>query len=214
MLLCVSSWAQSNSIVSEASPKLKKFLSDNPEAANVFTNAIANAFSNRTVRLFYFYSNDDSEARAFHFYPTMAGSPDVMLCIRENQTPLDEFITTLFETLNSKSESAFTELSQNAYSGTITREQFAKEILRYEFDATTNTRSILLTLKFGTNEITDSDYYRRFIECPTNFDGFLTYSKKASPDRDVMKEYELKYDWLRKMYLDSNSSSNSVAPKN
>src|SRR5271157_5475011 len=102
-------------------------------------------------------------------------------------------------------------MSQNAYSGTITREKFAKVILRYEFEATTNTRSILLALKFGTNEIADSDYYRRFIECPTNFNGFQKYSKKTSHDRDVMREYELKYDSLRKMYFDSNSTSNSPA---
>jgi hypothetical protein len=211
MLLSVSSWAQQNNIISEASPKLKKFLLDNPEAAKIFTNAISNTFANRTVRLYYFYSDDESEARAFHFYPNMAGSPDVMLCIRENQTSLDEFITTFFETLNSKNESGFTALSQNAYSGTITREQFAKGILQYEFEATKNTRSILLTLKFGTKEINDSHYYGRFIECPTNFDDFLAYSKKVSQDRDVMKEYELKYDSLRKMYNDSNSASNSPA---
>jgi len=209
ILLCVSSLAQSN-IFSEASPKLKNFLSENPEAAKVFTNAIANAFSNRTVRLFYFYSDDESVARAFHFYPNTVGTPDVMLCIRENQTPLDEFITTLFETLNTKKESAFAELSQNAYFGKITKEQFAKGIIRNEFEATKSVRSTLLTLKFGTNEIREAYYYQKYIECPTNFDDFLTYSKKVS-QRDAMKEYELKYDSLRKMYNDSNSASNSPA---
>ena len=212
MLFCVSSLAQSNSIVSETSPKLNKFLSDNPDAAKVFTNAIANAFSNKTVQLFYFYSNDESQARAFHFYPNTVGSSDVMLCIRENQTPLDEFVTTLFETLNTKNESAFAELSQNAYSGTITKEQFAKGILQNEFEATKNVHSILLELKLGTNEVNESYYYGKFVECPTNFNGFLTYTKKVSQNRDVMKEYELKYDSLRKMYFDS--LSNSVAPKN
>jgi hypothetical protein len=211
MLCCVSSWAQSNNIVNEASPNLKKFLLNDPEAAKVFTNAIVNAFSNKTVQLFYFYSNDESQARAYHFYPNQVDSPDVMLCIRENQTPLDEFITTLFETLNTQKETAFTELSQNAYYGNITKEQFAKGVLRNEFEATKSIRSILLTLKFGTKEINDSHYYGRFIECPTNFDDFLAYSKKVSQDRDVMKEYELKYDSLRKMYNDSNSASNSPA---
>jgi len=210
MLFCVSSWAQSN-IVSEASPKLKKFLSDNPKAAKIFTNAISNAFSNRTVRLFYFYSNDDSEARAFHFYPNTAGCPNVMLCIRENQTPLDEFITTLFEILNSRNENAFANLFQDAYLGTKSREQFATEISRYEFEATKDTRSILLALKLGKREINESDYYRKFVECPTNFDGFLSYSRKVSPQRDAFTEDELKYDSLRKMYNESNSASNSPA---
>jgi hypothetical protein len=208
MLFCVSSWAQNN-IVREASPKLQKFLSDNPVAAKVFKNAISNAFSNRTVRLFYFYSDDDSEAPAFHFYPNTAGSPDVMLCICENQPPLDEFITTLFETLNSRNENAFENLFQDAYLGTKSREQFATEISRFEFEATKDTRSILLTLKFRKKEINESYYYRKFIECPTNFDGFLSYSRRVSPHRDAITEYELKYDSLRKMYHETNSVSNS-----
>jgi hypothetical protein len=213
MLLCVSSWAQSN-ILGGASPKLKKFLSDKPQAAKIFTNAISSAFSNRTVQLFYFYSEDDSTPWAYHFYPNQAGSPEVMLCVRENQTPLDEFITTLFEIENSKNEDNFTKISQDAYYGTISREQFAKDVLQYEFEATKDTRAILLALKLGKKETGNSYYYPRFLECPTNFDGFLSYSKNASTNRDVMKEYELKYDRVRKMYFDSNASSNSIAPKN
>jgi len=194
-----------------ASPKLKKFLSDYSETAKIFTNAVSNAFSNKTVRLYYFYSDNDSEARCFHFYPNRAGMPEVVLCVRENQAPLDEFICVLFETLNSKNESEFWKLFQDASLGNISREQYAKEILQHEFEATKNTRAILLTLKFEKKETGESHYYREFAECPTNFDDFLTYSKKLSQDRDVLKEYELQYGSLRKMYIDSNSSSNSPA---
>ena len=208
MLLCVSSLAQSN-IVGTLSPKLKKIMLDHPEAAKILTNAISNSFSNKTVRLFYFYSDDGSEAKAFHYYPNTIGLPEVVLCVRENQSPLDEFITILFETLNSNGESSFAKLSQDAYYGTITREQFAMGILQYEFEATKNTRAALLTLEFGKKEINESYYYRKFAECPTNFDGFLSYSKKISPQREAFKEYELKYDSLRKIYNDSNSLTNS-----
>jgi hypothetical protein len=213
-LLCAPSWAQSSNVASEVSPKLKKFLSDNPQVAKLFTNTISTVSSNRTIQIFYFYSDNESEARSFHFYPNTTGFPDVMLCVRENQTPLDEFITVFFEIQNSKGENYFQNLEQEAYYGTISRERFAKEILQNEFQATTNVRSTLLSLRLPTNDIVNSDYYQSFKECPTNFEGFLKYSKKASPDRDVVKEYESKYDSLRKMYLDSNSPSNSVAPKN
>jgi hypothetical protein len=216
MLFCVSSWAQSSNVVSEVSPKLNKFLSDNPAAIKILTNAISSVFSNRTARLLYFYSNDKSEfeARAFHYYPNVVGQPEITLCVRENQSPLDEFIAILYETLNSKGEPGFTKLSQDAYYGTISREQFAKEVRRYEFEAIKITQAALNTLKFSKKEINGSFYYRRFIECPTEFADFLTYSKKISPNRDLDKEYELQYDSLRKMYFDSNSTSNSVAPTN
>jgi hypothetical protein len=189
-------------------------MSDHPQAEKILTNAFSSAFAKKTVGLYYFYSYDESQPRSFHYYPDNVGWPEVVLCVRENQNPMDEFITLLFETLNSKSEDGFTKLGQEAYLGTISKEQFAKEVLRYEFETTKNTRATLLKLKFGKKETKDSDYYRRFIECPTNFDDFLSYSKKVSQSRDVMKEYELKYDSLRKMYTDSNSSSNSVVPKN
>jgi len=91
----------------------------------------------------------------------------------------------------------------------LAREQFATEISRFEFEATKDTRSILLTLKFRKKEINESYYYRKFIECPTNFDGFLSYSRRVSPHRDAITEYELKYDSLRKMYHETNSVSNS-----
>jgi hypothetical protein len=214
MVLCASSWAQGSNVIGEVSPKLKTFLSDNPVAIKILTNAISSAFSNRTARLLYFYSNDKSEfeARAFHYYPNVVGQPEITLCVRENQIPLDEFIAILFETLNSKGEPGFTKLSQDAYYGTISREQFAKEVRRYEFEAIKNTQAALITLKFSKKEINGSFYCRRFIECPTDFADFLTYSKKISPNRDLDKEYELQYDSLRKMYYvnhDSDSLSNS-----
>jgi hypothetical protein len=186
-------------------------MSEYPQAEKILSNAFSNAFSNKTVGLYYFYSNNESQPRAYHYYPNTVGWPDVVLCVRENQNPMDEFTTLLFETINSKSEDGFTKLEQEAYLGTIPREQFAKEIVRCEFEATKSTRDALFTLKLKRKEINGSDYYRSFAECPTNFDDFLSYSKKLSSQRDVLKEYELKYDSLRKMFSDSNSASNSPA---
>ena len=208
-LLCASSWAQQSNIISGVSPKLKKFISNYPEAAKIFTNAISDAFSNKTVRLYYFYSNDESEVRYLHYYPNTVGLPEVALCIRENQCPLDEFIGILYETINSKNESAFTKLSQEAYLGTISKEQFSKHILQYEFEAGTSTRAALLTLKLRKAETDESDFYHSFTECPTNFDDFLPFCKKVYPQWRGDKDYEIKYDSLRKMYSDFNSASNS-----
>jgi len=213
MLLCASSWAQDNNILSTVSPKLKQLVSHYPETLKVLTNALSNAFSNKTVRLYYFYSDDESEARAFHYYPNTAGLPEIVLCVRENQKPLDEFASILFETLNSKCEGGFAKLFQDASSGAISREEFAREILQYEFEAIKNTRDLLATLKFGKKDINESYYYGRFIECPNEFENFLLYSKKVSPRRDAFEEYELKYDSLRKMNGDLNSFSNSPASK-
>lgn len=191
---CVGSWAQ-NTFESHLSPKLRQFLIEHPGAMNALTNSVSEAFSNRTCSVLYFYKENSSEARAYHFYPNTIGLPDVMLCVSEQQKPLDEFITLLFEALNSRGEARFTELSNAARSGTVSRSQFAREILRQELEATKSTREIVLKLKLGKKEKTE--FYRIFAECPNDFDPFLAYSKRIG-NRDVVKEYETKYDQLRK----------------
>jgi hypothetical protein len=208
LLVCASSLAQTNDIIRTASPKLKKFISDHPESGKTLDNALSTAFSNRTCCLFYFYSDTESEPRAFHYYPQSAGLPEVVICVRENQNAIDEFITVFYEIVNSKNEIGFAKINQDAGLGTITREQYAERILQLEFEAAKAVRSTLLTLKFEKKETDASYYYRKFTECPTtDFQTFLSYSKKVSPQRDAFKEYELKFDSLQKMRRGSNSSA-------
>jgi hypothetical protein len=212
LLLCASASAQTNNIVPTASPKLKKFISDHPESGKTLDNALANAFSNRTCSLFYFYRDTESEPRAYHYYPNTAGMAEVVICVRENQKAIDEFITILYEIVNSRNESGFQKIIQDACSGTITREQYAERILKLVFVATKAVRATLLTLKFQKEETDPSYYYRKFIECPTtDFQTFLSYSKKVSPQRDAFKEYEQKFDSLQKMYRESNPPASSRA---
>src|SRR2546430_1714706 len=69
VLVCPLLWAGDTNFLSSVSPNLRKFLLDHPTAMKVLTNALSEAFSNRTVRLYYYYSDDPGERRANHFYP-------------------------------------------------------------------------------------------------------------------------------------------------
>ena len=195
---CVWSWAQQNAFEPSLSPKLRQFLSKHPDATTSLTNSVSEAFSNRTCSVYYFYTDAPSEPRAYHFYPTTIGAPDVVLCVSEQQKPLDEFITLLFETLNSRGEARFSELTEAAKAGTISRSEFAREILRQEFEATKSTREKILALKLRNKEKSTSHYYQLYTKCPGDFDGFLTYAKRMSDNRDAFKYYEAEYDTLRK----------------
>jgi hypothetical protein len=200
LLLCVSSWAQQTNVLNSnysVSPKLRQFIIDHPGASKMLTKALSEAFSNRTVQLYYFYSDDESIPRAYHYYPSESV---VGICIRENQQPVDEFITFLFEVLNSEGEKHFQEIIQKAKSGTISKTNFATEILKVEFEAVKRTRDLIGNLKLNKKEISESDYYNRFVECPNKFEAFLSYTKKVSlhGDRDSIKDYETQYDLLRK----------------
>jgi hypothetical protein len=189
--------AQQSSLESRMSPKLHQFMKDHPAASASLQSSFSEVFSNRTVWVFYFYTGDDSEARAFHFYPNTVGLPEVTICVCENQQPADQFITMLFEVLNARGEKRFNELADEARARSIPKAEFVREVLRQEFEATKRTRDLVLAIKFSRKEKSASHYYRLFAECPTTFDDFLSYTKRVSGKRDAMKEYEAKYDSLR-----------------
>ena len=59
----------------------------------------------------------------------------VLITIRENQQPADEFICLIFEALNSEGEKHFQEIIKRAEPGILSRTNFASEILKVEFEA-------------------------------------------------------------------------------
>jgi hypothetical protein len=179
------------------SPKLKSLLASNA-ARTALSNACNAAFSGRTVGLYYFYSDNDAVPRAYHYYPNTIGQAAVVICVRENQEPWDELTSLVFELINSKSEKQFTELYERAKAGTVSRDEFGKAMLRLEFEAVKATRDLVRGFSLSPQEKQKSYYYTRFVDCPNDFDAFLSYTKKVSPKRDPIKDYESQYDALRK----------------
>ena len=194
-----SSRAQETNFLGSVSPKLRKLCLHNPPAWTMLTNTISAVFTNKSVSVHYYYSDDEAKPRAFHYYPRTIGMSEVVVCVRENQQPWDEFITIVYELLNSRSESRFGALCDQARVGTISKAEFAKEMMRAEFEAVRAMHDLLGKLKLSENEASGSWYYGRFIGCPNDFEGFLSYRKKVSPQIDPIKQYEAHYDALRKL---------------
>jgi hypothetical protein len=199
-LLCFTSNAEGSWIEGRLSPKLTKLLNDYPAALKVLTNAFAESFTNRAVGVFYYYSNNKDEPRASHFYPATYGSPEVCICVEENQHPLDEFITLLYETLNARGEARFKKLTEEARAGTVSKDEFVRGVLKIEFEATSTTRDILASLSFKQKEIRGAYYHKLFKGCPQDFKGFLAYTKDVSAGRgwDAFQFYGKEYDALHK----------------
>ena len=199
ILACPLLQAADTNFLTSVSPNLKKFLIGHRPAMHVLTNALAETFSNRTVRLYYYYSDDPDDRGAGHFYPNTVGMPDIVICVAQNAYPVDEFIGILYETLNSRGQKRFEELVGKARSGTISKPDFAKGILKIEFDALITARELLLRVRLGKKEIKHSHYYRSFVDMPTDFDRYLTWQKSLFPtNHGPMEEYESNYDLLRK----------------
>lgn len=181
-------------IVTNVSPKLRQFLVDHPAALRTLTNVFSEAFAQRTPWIYYFYSDDESLARASHDYPS---DSDVAIYLRENQEPLDEFICLVFEARNSTSEKQFLALFDKARTGVISRHDFALAFARLEFNAAKQTRDLLKNLKLAERDRKRSHDYQRFAALPDDFDQFLDYTKKLSPSKDLLRESEAKYDLLQ-----------------
>ncbi|MDB6016687.1 MAG: hypothetical protein JWR19_1176 [Pedosphaera sp.] len=118
--------------------------------------------------------------------------------IRENQQPIDEFISLLFEIVNSTGEKQFLALSAKAEAGTISKSDFVRDVGIEEFKATKRVRDLLRKMTFNKNETLNSYFYKRFKDTPDDYEAFDLYSKKVSPNRDVTKDVESEYDFLQK----------------
>src|SRR6266404_4266178 len=157
-VLSLPAWSQQTDFFTP-SPKLKLLLAGSPPARTALSNACAGAFSGRTVGLYYFYSDTDAVPRAYHYYPNTVGQAAVVICVRENQEPWDELICLVFELLNSKSEKQFGGLFERARAGTITRDEFARAALRFEFEAVKTTREVVRGFPLSRKERQKSHYY-------------------------------------------------------
>jgi hypothetical protein len=195
-LCCQSVWAQEGNFQYKFSPKLQQFLMSHPDARQVLTNVTSETFSNKLIQIYYFYTDDESTPKAFHYYPT---ETVVGIGVRENLQPLDEFTCLTFEAINAQGEKRFREICQMAGSGQISRSDFAQEILKQEFKAAKKARDLLKGLKLGKKEKTGASAYENLLGCPDKFEDFLIYTKKvSSADRDPIEEYEKQYDSLRR----------------
>jgi hypothetical protein len=197
VLSCFAGWAQQQNFFDTVSPKLNKFLASNPAAYKTLTNALTETFSTNSLLIHYFYSGNEAEARAYHFYPQVAGMPDVIICVRENQTALDEYISILFEAINARGQPRFLQLVDAAKSGTISRNDFVHGILKIEFEATKAIKELLISLKLSRKDCKGSYFYDRFANGPTTYEEHRAYVKKVSPQRDAIGHYEKTYDELR-----------------
>ena len=192
--LSVASAAQTT-LDLQLSPKLRLFLAGNPSAHQTLTNCFDQTLKNRPIQVYYFYSDDESIPRASHCYPDQR---ILGFIIRENQEPLDEYVSVLLEVVNLGEEKRFLELWRKADAHKISKSDFVREVQKTEFPAMKKTRDLLMGLNLGTNDVAKSEFYWRLRGIPDDFDEFLRYRKRISPHMDAAKDIERDYDATRK----------------
>lgn len=205
LLSCVLCSGQQKDMQSALSPKLREFLNTYPNAAQLFTNILSEAFAQKQVWLYYFYTNDKSMPGAYHRYQSEAG---VEIFVQENQEPLEEFISIIFEAINSENEAKYRDIFQMAQQGHISEGDFALEILRVECNVMNRTRDLLKQLKLKSKDTSKAGMYKHLMECPKDFDQFLAYIRKDPSKRDPFIDYERQYNSLQKAAVEDQSRTN------
>jgi len=182
-----------SNVLEMLSPKLHALLNDNVEATRLLTNTIGKAFSTRKFKIYYAYSSN--RTHSYHYYVDDA----VVIVLRGEQEALDEYLGLVYETLNSENEDRFLKLCHKAESGSISRLNFAHEMLRIEFGALKKEQSLVRKLKFPTKDTLESYFYKRTINCPDKFEEFLGEIEKqvTTNERNVIRDYERDYDSLQ-----------------
>lgn len=175
------------------SPKLTRFLSQEPAAGAAFSNVIATSLQGQTIQLYYFYSTNEMHPRAYHSYP----APNALIiCVRENQEAMDEFLCLSYEAINSTNRRSYQELIDRATYGQIARLEFVKGMMLLEHSATRSMQNFLKQSGFNTNSTVASYYLLRFWNSPETFEAAVAYQRTNSP-RNLAEEYGQDFDRLK-----------------
>lgn len=186
--------AQASSLEEQMSTALKALLATNAPSRKALDKVISELPTGTELRLTYFRSASESEPLSTHgYFPS-----GIIVSLRADQQPWDEFICLYFEIANSLSRKRFEALVDEAKSGAIARDKFPIEGLRIEFAAVKRTRDVIKSLSISTDEQLASYSYTRLSGCPDNFDDFLAYRQRVSPKRDPIGFYKELYDKLQR----------------
>mgnify|MGYP001132710264 CR=1 FL=1 len=109
-------------------------------------------------------------------------------------------VSVAFECINAKVKDQFVENFIRAANGTIQKKQFVLTILQHEFETVQQIKSLILEYDFPATDtdIEQSYFYSRFINAPEEFDEFIKYVDRVSPQRKLFKRYERIFDKLSK----------------
>ncbi len=139
-LFCAEAHSKGDEFLDMVSPKQRSFLRENPKALKTLNTVVAEAFATRSVQIYYYYSSDKTRPIASHYYPTDSA---VGIIIKAEQEALDEYLSILFECINSHGEPRFKRIFESAQKGEISRREFALEILKVEFEALGKMKGLL-----------------------------------------------------------------------
>lgn len=113
-------------------------------------------------------------------------------------TPWDQVACLVYEAINAQNERQFTEITEEAHEGVMTKSEFILNILRLEHKSLKKTRAFLSKQSpYKDIDLSQTIFYSKMIGTPEDFDDFIEYLQRIKRDEyDVFKHYSDFYDFI------------------
>lgn len=113
-------------------------------------------------------------------------------------SPLDQVACLVYEAINAQNEDQFTEITEEAHEGVMTKLEFIHNILRLEHKSLKRTLAFLSKEKpYKDIDLSQTIFYSKMSGTPEEFDDFLEYLHRIKRDEyDVFEHYSNFYDFV------------------
>ncbi len=113
-------------------------------------------------------------------------------------SPLDQVACVVYESMNAQNEYQFTEITEEAHKGLMTKTEFIHNILRLEHKSLKKTRAFLIDQPpYRDVDLSQTIFFSKMYGTPEHFDDFIAYLHRIKRvEYDVFKHYSDFYDFI------------------
>ncbi len=186
-----------------ARSQLAAFAHSRPEAGALLDDnddlygSLAKVFSGMYTSVPLAWNPEEPQGNAYAENTPNTDRSRILIRVSSKMCALDQLSAFIYETMNAQNEDSFAELCQQAYEGSLSKTEFIHGILRLEHESLKETRDMLAQEEpFRDIDLSQTEFYRKMFETPSDFDSFLQYLQRIKRDDfDIFDVYSQFYDF-------------------
>jgi tetratricopeptide (TPR) repeat protein len=181
----------SSDFLKTLSPELQQFLRENDSASKYLAGILEVQLRVRAFTVIYTTNYFGSTACHVNKRPDLAE-----IWLSKGEEPLDEYLSLVYELLNSSHEEKFRNVREQASAKKISRRDFIREFIKIEQEAHLKLKADLRKLALSDKDIASSRQYELQLKMPDTFEEFYLGCKNVSDDWSPARDYSQMYDSL------------------
>lgn len=204
IIAIVCMWPQTVSAYDHGAMQLRRF-ADNRKEAGAYLDPetdyyrfLKKAFAGEYTSIPLVWDPEEPQGNAFAENTPNDDRTFIIIRVSAKLPPIDQVAALIYECMNAQNERYFAEYIRDAYLGSLTKVEFVHNILRLEHVKLKETREFLMPQKpFRGMDISRTEFYRRMVFTPDDFDAFLIYLHEIKrKEYDVFDMYSKFYDFI------------------